>query len=197
VSLCGPLATPSGLARQCIASASNGSGPAEQVIVERRTPPAVVPVRTSWPGSSAARSELALNQASLLLAKSLRNFAFPVQRVAKTVREEDPLGFKCEINYILKLRAKEGLDESSLTPGASIAFSKDGHRIYPVDAPIDLANGDWEIIGRVAVRSICIGAGKTTGTAEVLLVHDEAARKVITHSVAKGEERNHSTGKFT
>ncbi len=61
------------------------------------------------------------------------------------------MGFRCEFNYILRLRPHQGLDEAGLTVGETYAFTKSEHRVYPVDAPIDLANGAWEIIARIEV----------------------------------------------
>lgn len=100
------------------------------------------------------------------------------------------MGFKCEINYILKLGKGQGLEETLLEEGRTYSFSKDAHRIYPVDAPIDLANDKWEIVARVAVRQLQIGGNKTTGSFEVLKIYDHETIKAITKAVKEGEERN-------
>jgi len=99
------------------------------------------------------------------------------------------MGFPCEINYILKLSKHQGPDESLLEENKIYEFSKTGHRIYPIDAPIDLANEAWEIVARVAVRKFCVGEGITSGTFEVLSIYDEATRKAITKAVAEGERK--------
>jgi hypothetical protein len=103
------------------------------------------------------------------------------------------VGFKCEINYILRLRPEQGLDESKLAAGTIVDFKKSEHRIYPVDAPIDLANENWELIARVAVRSFTVGGGSTSGRAEVLLVYDAETKAAITRLVADGESLNGRT----
>lgn len=100
------------------------------------------------------------------------------------------MGFPCEINYILRLCKDQGLDESVLEERKSFEFSKTGHRIYPIDAPIDLANEAWEIIGRVVVRRFTVGGGSTTGSCEVLTIYDDATRRTITAAVAEGERKN-------
>jgi hypothetical protein len=100
------------------------------------------------------------------------------------------MGFPCEVNYILRLLESQGLDEHTLHEGESFEFSKQGHRIYPVDAPIDLANEDWQIIARVVVSRFCVGGGKTTGTVKVLCIYDPSTRDAITKAVREGERRN-------
>lgn len=100
------------------------------------------------------------------------------------------MSFRCEINYILKLGRDPGLDEAALTVGKKFQFTKPEHRIYPVDAPIDLANQDWEIIARVAVRQFCVGGGCISGSVEVLSLYDSNTRRAITEAVAEGERRN-------
>ena len=100
------------------------------------------------------------------------------------------MGFACEINYILRLRNDQGLDEALLKEGMTYDFHKSGHRIYPVDAPIDLANEAWQVIARVAVRRFCVGGGTTSGSFEVLSIYDDTTRRVITAAVAEGERRN-------
>lgn len=97
------------------------------------------------------------------------------------------MGFKCEINYILRLRQSQGLSQTDLIPGKSFNFNKDGHRIYPVDVPIDLANEAWEIIGRVVVREITVGKGRTEGIYEVLLVYGETEKAILTQVNRSGE----------
>ncbi len=99
------------------------------------------------------------------------------------------MGFKCEINYILKLGKGQG-PRIPLEEGKTFDFSKEGHRIYPVDAPIDLANEAWEIIARIAVRQLHIGENKTTGSFEVLNIYDGPTGKAITKAVKDGEEKN-------
>lgn len=103
------------------------------------------------------------------------------------------MGFPCEFNYILRLRPEQGLDEDSLAEGHTFNFTKAEHRIYPVDAPIDLANEAWEIIARVVVREFTVGGGNTSGIFEVLTIYNASTRNVLTEAVAEGEKRNGRT----
>lgn len=100
------------------------------------------------------------------------------------------MGAPYEFNYILRLRPEQGLVEAELRPGARFAFAKEGHRIYPVDVPIELADGDWRIVGRVAVRSFTVGGGRTSGEAEVLLAYAPEEVELLTRLNAQGEARN-------
>jgi len=99
------------------------------------------------------------------------------------------VGFRCEINYILKLGKGQG-QTSSLEEGKTYDFEKDGSRIYPVDAPIDLANDEWTVVARIAVRKFCVSRSKTTGSFEVLSIYDSSTSMAITEAIRKGEERN-------
>src|SRR6185436_18183551 len=100
------------------------------------------------------------------------------------------MGFPCEINYILRLRARQGLKEKQLRAGAVFSFQKDGARIYPIAAPIDLANEKWEIVARIVVTSMNVTKGRTTGTFKVLMTYDTNTRSVLTKVVAAGERLN-------
>lgn len=97
------------------------------------------------------------------------------------------MGFKCEFNYILRLRPSQGLSQAELIPGKSFSFKKEGHRIYPVDVPIDLANEAWEIVGRVVVREFTVGKERTEGIYEVLLVYGENEKTILTQVNRNGE----------
>ena len=94
------------------------------------------------------------------------------------------MGAPVELNYILKLKPEQGLDEAALAVGHTAAFVKAGHRIYPVDVPIDLANSAWEVIARVVVREFTVGGGRTSGRYEVLRVYTPAERAVLTDVTA-------------
>jgi hypothetical protein len=100
------------------------------------------------------------------------------------------MGFPCEMNYILRLRARQGLREKKLKAGAVFPFRKDGARIYPIDAPIDLANERWEIVARVIVTSVTVRSGRTNGTFKVLMTYDKNTRNVLTKVIAEGERLN-------
>ena len=101
------------------------------------------------------------------------------------------MGAPYEFNYILRLRQRQGLNESQLQVGERFSFTKEGHRIYPVDVPIELANEAWDVIGRVAIREFTVGGGKTRGQYEVLVVYGEQHRQVATQMNRAGEEQNH------
>jgi hypothetical protein len=99
------------------------------------------------------------------------------------------MGFKCEYNYILRLRPDQGLTEIDLSVGKAFRFEKEGHRIYPIDVPIDLANEKWEIIGRVVVSEITIGKGQTKGECGVLLLYSAEEKETLTRLNRQGEEK--------
>jgi len=79
-----------------------------------------------------------------------------------------------------------------LEEGKTYDFQKDGSRIYPVDAPIDLANDEWTVVARIAVRQFCVSGSKTTGSFEVLSIYDSSTSNSITQAIRKGEERNNT-----
>ena len=89
------------------------------------------------------------------------------------------MGYATEINSCLKIP----LDETKLKVGQRYNFEKKGERIYSLRIPMDLINDKWEVIGKVIIREVTIGEGKTKGTYEVLKIYDEQERKIFTDNV--------------
>lgn len=91
------------------------------------------------------------------------------------------MGFKTEVNWVLKLKPENGLNEDFLEIGSIYKFFKSDHRIYPVGHCIDLLNQDWEAIGKVIILETTVGYGETVGKYEVVKLFDETEKEFLTN----------------
>jgi len=104
------------------------------------------------------------------------------------------MGFKIELNWALKLKPENGLDENNLEVGEIYEFSKEEHRVYPVNIPIDLINNNWEAVAKIIIIEVKNAGGKTSGRYKVLKIYKGEEKKVLTNywretvQIIKGEK---------
>lgn len=91
------------------------------------------------------------------------------------------MGFLIEFNWTLKLKKSDGLIEEILKPDQSYKFSKSGHRVYPINMPIDLINNNWEAVAKVIVESLQIIDGRTCGKYKVLKIYSGEEKAILTN----------------
>ena len=87
------------------------------------------------------------------------------------------VGFQYEFNWMLKLSA---LDEQQLQVNHKYPFTKAGVRIFPLDMPVDLVNGNWEAVARCVINRITITLEETTGEFKVIEIYDKQKRELLT-----------------
>lgn len=110
------------------------------------------------------------------------------------------MGFPVEFNWALKLKKDQGLNEEGLREGGVYKFFKGGHRIYPVNMPLDLINGNWEVVAKVIITGFALEPDSTRGNYKVLKVYSKEERKFLTKywretvRYIKGEEINDFSG---
>lgn len=79
------------------------------------------------------------------------------------------MGYKTEINYILKCSNKiEGVTLNKAIPGEIIRIEKSGLRTYILNAPIMIADHDWNIIGMCIITESTITKESTKLTAKLI-----------------------------
>ena len=87
------------------------------------------------------------------------------------------MGCIYEWNWILKLNKKQIPD---LKLGIPFAFCKNGIRIFPINIPIDLVNGNWEALARCVITSVTMAEGQTRGIYQIIYIYDTEERGVVT-----------------
>ncbi|MDP3027447.1 MAG: hypothetical protein Q8N63_07075 [Nanoarchaeota archaeon] len=86
------------------------------------------------------------------------------------------MGAKKEFYWVLKL--KGSLD--GLVEGDERSFEKAEERVYPINMPIMLADGDWNIVAAVSITEYMESTNKTSGKYKVVRIFNEDERKVLT-----------------
>ena len=91
------------------------------------------------------------------------------------------MGFPAEFNWALKLKEEQGLDKTVIIEaGNEYPFRKSGHRVYPLNMPIDLINGNWEVIAKVIVKEYTLVKEGTKGTFKIIRPYSQEERKFLT-----------------
>lgn len=98
------------------------------------------------------------------------------------------MGYLLELNFLLRIPPDEGLDLTTLEVGRQYEITKKGERLYPLNIAIEICDGDYNYVGKVAVRTLTLGSGKTQLTFEVLKIFDEHEREVFTRNFIKAKD---------
>ncbi|OIO18830.1 MAG: hypothetical protein AUJ23_03035 [Candidatus Magasanikbacteria bacterium CG1_02_32_51] len=72
--------------------------------------------------------------------------------------------------------------------GKKYNFSKNEHRLYQINVPMDLRDADWNAYGRCVIIEYTIGNRKTEGTYIMIRVFDEIQAKYATETYVSDEE---------
>ena len=88
------------------------------------------------------------------------------------------MGFQVEFNWMLKVA---DLDETALCIQKTYPFFKSGLRVYPIDIPIDLVNGNWEAVGRCFISDVSLNSEGTNGHYTVIEIYDKSKRDFLTN----------------
>ena len=84
----------------------------------------------------------------------------------------------------LKLSRSQGLvSDKELKKGVLYDFKKPGHRIYPLDFPIDLISADWQAKAKVIICELNVGHGYTKGKFKIIKIFTHKDAKAITNNL--------------
>ncbi len=78
----------------------------------------------------------------------------------------------------------------SLEIGKKYSFSKNGHRLYQINIPMDLRDKDWNAYGRCVVTEYTLGNNKTIGTYVMVKIFDEEQCRQVTGAYVSDEDVN-------
>lgn len=86
------------------------------------------------------------------------------------------------------LRLEEKEIPKSLHIGKTYSFSKEGHRLYQLNVPMDLRTLDWKFIARIVITSYTLGQERTQGSFVVVKEFTDEEKKIITKTYVSEEE---------
>ncbi len=86
------------------------------------------------------------------------------------------MGFKTELNWVLKLNDFSG----TLEPDKTYDFRKREARVYPIGMPVFLASKDWEILAAVMITESTVKGGETSGKFRVMRICRPEEKEVLT-----------------
>lgn len=75
-----------------------------------------------------------------------------------------------------------------LVLGKEYHFSKEGHRLYQINVPMDLRTGDWKFLGRIIITEFTVGKNRTEGTFILVKEFSENEKETITKAYVSDEE---------
>jgi hypothetical protein len=97
--------------------------------------------------------------------------------------------YNVKINSCLRLSPAQGLPDS-IKEGQEFKFTKDSHRVYPIDIPMNLFSDKWEALARIAILRTTVGDGKTTGTFRILMVYTPEQSNAISSTIIPYKQFN-------
>lgn len=68
------------------------------------------------------------------------------------------------------------------------SFTKDKHRIYQINIPMDLRDDSWKAYGRCVITEYTLGDNKTTGTYVMVKIFSDEQVKYVTDTYVSDEE---------
>jgi hypothetical protein len=90
--------------------------------------------------------------------------------------------YNVKINSCLRLSKEQGLPDS-IEVGQEFNFTKNSHRIYPIDIPMNLFSDTWKALARIAVLRTTVGDNKTTGTFKILMVYTPEQSAAVSSTI--------------
>lgn len=84
------------------------------------------------------------------------------------------MGFSVKFNWVLQIDPP-----GDLRPGNSYPFEKSGNRVFPIDVPIDLIDGERNAIAKIKIRTFTNHSGATNGKFEVVKIYESKEKAVL------------------
>lgn len=84
----------------------------------------------------------------------------------------------------LKINKDQGLvEQARLVIGQEYPFTKDGHRLFMLDTPIELITDTWQVIAHVTIPEFTVGHNKTRGRYRVLKIYSDEEVKIVSGTI--------------
>lgn len=102
------------------------------------------------------------------------------------------MGYKTEINYILKSSSKlESIElNQAINSGVGSVFkiTKSGLRTFVLDSPIMFADDNWKILGMCSIMSSQVDKYKTVLEAKILTIFTPEESVVVSRVIQDAEK---------
>lgn len=85
------------------------------------------------------------------------------------------MGFPIKMNWVLQIEPPKELELN-----VDYEFKKRENRVFPLETPIDLINGNREAIAKIQVNEYTNKSNITTGIYRVLKIYSEQEKRVLT-----------------
>lgn len=72
--------------------------------------------------------------------------------------------------------------------GKKYNFTKNEHRLYQIEVPMDLRDEDWNAYGRCVITEYTLGNNKTIGTYVMVRIFNDVQREQVTRAFVSDEE---------
>lgn len=99
------------------------------------------------------------------------------------------MGYKTEINYILKSSSTHEDSLINLKEGSSFLIQKSGLRTYILNSPIFFADSQWNILGMCIIYESSISRESTVLKAKILTVLSKEESQIVSKIIQDGEKR--------
>jgi len=86
------------------------------------------------------------------------------------------------------LRLKENQIPSPLILKKEYNFSKEGHRLYHINVPMDLRTDNWKFLGRIIITEFTVGKNRTDGKFILVKEFSKDEMEIITKTYVSDEE---------
>lgn len=100
------------------------------------------------------------------------------------------MGYKTEINYILKCSNKtEGKAlTKNLSVGKKVVVSKSGERTFVLNSPIMIADHNWVIVGMCKITRSIVSKEETVLMATILTVFSKTEQEIVSKIIQDAEK---------
>ena len=95
------------------------------------------------------------------------------------------MGYSIEINCLLKIPKKSGINLQEIKAGDRHAIQKQEERLYPLNIAIEICDEDYIYYGKAAVRKLTLEKDKTTLEIEILKVFTPEESQVFSRNFIK------------
>lgn len=90
------------------------------------------------------------------------------------------MGYFVKFNWLLRLNPT--FDISMIKEGATLTYTAEGERIFPLNIPIEISDSEATYLAKIVIRKLVLEKDTTTVTFEVLKMFTPEESKVYTET---------------